>query len=290
MSSSPRLSLHDWSCLRTELVWIYDHAPHARSRHGIFDHREDNWSWFMRRGEVRVETSAGKRLVARAGQWMLPPAEMHRHDFSDDAELISVRHRCRWPAGDNIFDAPPAVVLDGVEYPALEKTARRLERFARGRFPAPSHHQHLQQAADFPEFLRFQRLFFEWIEAWFEARAAAGATPTRGEGDERVARCVRLLDEAPLAGGFPDAALPRTGGLGSVQIGRLFRRELKLTPLQYWERRRLETARLRLETTDRPVKEVAADLGFRSDSHFTVWFKRHTRLNPGAWREQIRDV
>lgn len=285
MKPSPRLSLHDWSCLRTELVWIYDHAPHERSRHGVFDHRHDNWSWFLRRGEVRVASRFGE-LVARAGQWLLPPAEQHRHDFSDDAELISVRHRCRWPSGDNLFAAPAGVVIDGAAYPALEKTAHRLERFVRGRFPVPTHHLHLRQEAEFPGFLRFQRLFLEWVEAWFEARTATGATPTRGEGDERVARCVRLLDEAPLERGFPAASLPATGGLSAVQLTRLFRDELKLTPRGYWERRRLEAARLQLETTDRPLKEIAARLGFRSDSHFTVWFRRHSRVNPGAWRER----
>lgn len=287
MSPSPRLSLHDWSCLRTELVWIYDHEPHPKSRRGTFDHRDGNWSWFIRRGEVRVETRTGE-FVARAGQWMLPPAEIHRHDFSDDAELISVRHRCRWPSGDNIFESPAAAVLDGAKFPALEKIARRLERFARGRFPAPSHHQHLAQAAEFPEFLRFQRLFLEWVEAWFEARVETGAIPTRQAGDERVARAVRLLDESALESGFPAGALTKAAGLSEVQLARLFRRELKITPLQRWERRRLETAKLHLETTDWPLKEVAARLGFRSDSHFAVWFKRHARTSPGAYREQPR--
>ncbi len=289
MSPSPRLSLHDWSCLRTELVWIYDHAPNPRSRHGLFDHRDGNWSWYIRRGEVRVVTKAGE-VVAKKGQWMLPPAEVHRHDFSDDAQLISVRHRCRWPSGDSLFAAPAAVVLDGAKFPMLEKTARRLERLVRGQFPAPSHQQHLLQTAEFPEFLRFQRLFFEWVEAWFEARVATGATPTRHAGDGRVARCVRLLDETPFDEGFPVVPLKKAGGLSAVQLTRLFRRELKLTPLQYWERRRLEAARLHLETTDWPLKEVAAWLGFRSDSHFTVWFKRHTRQSPGAYRERIPHV
>jgi AraC-like DNA-binding protein len=285
MNPSPRLSLHDWSCLRTELVWIYAHAPNPRSRCGMFDHRDGNWAWFICRGEVRVAAKSGE-LVARTGQWMLPPPTIHRHDFSDDAELISVRFRCRWPSGDNIFNTPEAAVLDGAKFPALEKTARRLERFTRGRFPGASHHQHLLQAADFPEFLRFQRLFFDWLEAWFEARVETGAILARSEGDERVARCVRLLDDAPLEAGFPSDALPKAGGLSAVQLTRLFRSELKLTPLQYWERRRLETARLHLETTDWPLKEVAAQLGFRSDSHFTVWFKRHMRVSPGVYREQ----
>lgn len=289
MNPSPRLSLHDWSCLRTELVWIYDHEPHPQSRRGMFDHRDGNWSWFIRRGDVRVQTKTGE-LTARAGQWMLPPAEIHRHDFSDDARLISVRHRCRWPSGDNIFGSPGAAVLDGAEFPALEKIARRLERFARGQFPAPSHHQHLSQAAEFPEFLRFHRLFLEWVEAWFDARVATGAVPARHAGDERVAHCVRLLDDTPLEKRFPATALPKAVGLSAVQLARLFRRELKITPMQYWERRRLETARLQLETTDRPLKDVAARLGFRSDSHFTVWFKRHVRMSPGAYRDRTHDA
>jgi len=280
----PRLPLHDWSCLRTELVWIYDHAPQTQSRRGVFDHRDGNWAWYLRKGEVSVATKSGL-VTARAGQWLLVPSEIHRHDFSDDAVLISVRFHCQWPSGENIVTAPPPAVIDGARYPALEKTARRLERFVRQHLPAPHHQQHARHPAEYALFLRFQRVFFEWLEAWYEARLATGAIPSRHAGDDRALRVARALDDAPLDQGFPKDAV-RAAGVSPVQLGRLFRRQFSLSPLQYWERRRLEYARLCLETSDLPLKELSLRLGFRSAPHFTVWFKRHTHASPGRYRDR----
>lgn len=278
----PRLSLHEWSCLRTELVWIYDHAPAPQARHGLFDHREGNWAWYLRKGEVRVTTRTGV-LTARAGQWLLPPAEIHRHDFSDDAVLISVRFFCQWPSGGNLLAPHGGLVLDGARYPGLVKTARALERLVGLQLPG-SHYDHARQASDYPQFLRFQRAFFEWLDAWFQASLAAGASPARHAGDERALRAARVLDGAAIDRKFPRGSVAKAAGVSTVQLARIFRKQFNLTPLQYWERRRLEFARLRLETGELPIKALAAGLGFRSDSHFTVWFKRHTGASPGRYR------
>lgn len=288
MNPAPRLPLHDWSCLRTELVWIYDHAPRAQSMHGVFDHREDNWAWYLRKGEVRVASKSGL-LVARAGQWLLVPSEVHRHDFSDDAVLVSVRFRCQWPSGENLFASPPGVVLDGADFPALLSTARRLHAFVRSHFPA-QHDHHPHQPSAYPLFLRFQRTFFDWLEAWFHARLATGAALAHQIGDRRVARAARVLDNAPFAQGFPASALQKSTALGALQLKRLFQRHLQLTPLQYWERRRHETARLLLETGDLPLKEISARLGFRGTPHFTVWFKRHKGVSPGRYRSRAGGI
>lgn len=278
----PRFSLHEWSCLRTELVWIYDHAPNPQARHGVFDHREGNWAWYLRKGQVRVTTGSGV-LTARAGQWLLPPPEIHRRDFSNDAELISVRFFCQWPSGENLLAPHPGLVLDGVRHPALAKTARALSRLV-GRQVPGSHYDHARQAADYPQFIRFQRAFLDWLDAWFQASLAAGARPSRHTGDERALRAARLLDSAPLDGVFPGKAAATAAGVGAVQLNRVFRKQFKLTPRQYWERRRLESVRLCLETGDLPIKALAARVGFRSDSHFTVWFKRQTGASPGRYR------
>ena len=279
-----RLSLHEWSCLRTELVWIYDRAPREQARHATFDHREGNWAWYLRRGQVTVTTRAGI-LTACAGQWLFPPAEVSRQDFSDDARLLSVKFVCQWPSGANLFASPQGLVVEGRKHPRLAQTARRLEQLVTKRFPV-SHHTYAQEPADWPLFLRFQRTFFEWLDAWFELRLATGSIPAREAGDERIQRATRLLDEAPLGKAFPRADLLAAAGVSAVQLNRVFGKQLKLTPLQYWERRRLEFARLCLETSDLPLKELASRLGFRSDSHFAVWFKRHARTSPGLFRSQ----
>src|SRR5690606_16790486 len=109
---------------------------------------------------------------------------------------------------------PAGAVLDDAGLPALRQAAQRLERFVRRHFPT-THYHHARQPAEYPRFLRFQRLFFEWLEVWYQARLATGAHPSRHAGDERVMRAARFLDEAPLADGFPSEALPKAAGVGT---------------------------------------------------------------------------
>jgi AraC-like DNA-binding protein len=71
-----------------------------------------------------------------------------------------------------------------------------------------------------------------------------------------------------------------------VQFKRLFKQQFDLTPLQYWERRRLESACLRLEADSLPIKAIATSLGFRGQSHFTVWFKRRAGVSPRHHRSR----
>jgi AraC-like DNA-binding protein len=284
MPPLPSLSLHDWSCLRVELVWIYDHAAREQSRRGIFDHREGNWAWYLRRGRVQVESKAGV-LTARTGDWMFVPAEIHHHEFSDDAILVSVRFRCQWPSGLGLFDSPPGAVVSGSLFPELEKKAGRLERFVRRHAPG-AHWLHQSRLSNFPLFLQIQRLFLEWLEVWFAARVATGAIPARQPGDDRVSKAAQLLDTAPMEAGYPGESLRTTASLSTIQLKRLFKRQLGLTPVQYWERRRLENARLLLESSELPLKALAARLGFTSASHFAAWFKRHIGASPGRYRLQ----
>lgn len=274
--------MHAWSCLRTELIWIYDHEPAPGSRQATFDHRGGNWAWYLRTGEVRVTGKGGSR-TARAGQWMLLSRDVHRQEFSDDASLISVCFLCQWPAGSDVFLPQDTVVLDGCEHPALAKTAVQLERLVRRHF-AGSHWLQTSQVAGYPLFLRFQRAFLGWLEAWFEARLANGARLSRHPGDARALRAVQFLDDADLAAPLPRAALASAIGLSDVQLNRLFRQQFQVTPVQYWDYRRLEFARRCLETSDTPLKELAARLGFRSASHFSVWFRRHAGMPPGRYR------
>lgn len=225
---TPRLSLHEWSCLRTELRWIYDRAPRDQARHATYDHRRGNWAWYLRKGTVTLTTKAGP-LTAKAGQWLFPPSESSRQDFSDDAHLLSVSFLCQWPSGENLFGDTAGAVVDGHRHPSLEKSAVSLERLVRRHFPVP-HHTYASQSADYPLFLRFQQTFCQWLDAWFQTRLILGATPARHGGDARTLRAVRALDEAPLKEGFPEVAVRLAAGVGMVHAQSAFPQSVQAHP------------------------------------------------------------
>lgn len=64
---------------------------------------------------------------------------------------------------------------------------------------------------------------------------------------------------------------------------RVFTREVGRTPSQYVLEMRVEAARRQLELTDRPMKEVAAAVGFNSVDLFRRSFRRVLGLTPGRY-------
>lgn len=77
-------------------------------------------------------------------------------------------------------------------------------------------------------------------------------------------------------------------GLSANHFGRAFRKSTGL-PLHRWLlERRIEKARLLLETTNKPLTEVALICGFTDQSHFTRAFSTTLGISPGRWRRRWR--
>ncbi len=67
-------------------------------------------------------------------------------------------------------------------------------------------------------------------------------------------------------------------------LARLFRANLKTTPMAYRRRRRLEEARAFLTSTDKSIGEIATLVGFTNQGAFTDAFKSAYRISPRALR------
>ncbi len=74
-------------------------------------------------------------------------------------------------------------------------------------------------------------------------------------------------------------------GLSPTQVNRLFCADFGATPKRYFERRRLQYAQAALATSQRAMKEISYSVGFRHQSEFTAWIKKHTGRSPSAFRE-----
>ena len=73
--------------------------------------------------------------------------------------------------------------------------------------------------------------------------------------------------------------------LSKAHFIRLFKQEVKTTPLQYINRRKMEMAQLTLVTSDTPVKDVAFALGFEDYSYFNRLFKKMVGTTPQEYRD-----
>lgn len=92
---------------------------------------------------------------------------------------------------------------------------------------------------------------------------------------EERARQGQVLDVRQLAG---------ASGMSEGGFRRLFRTKTGLSPMEFYQRRRVAFAGSRLTDTSASVTEVAHELGFADSAHFARVFRAHTGLSPRAYR------
>lgn len=82
------------------------------------------------------------------------------------------------------------------------------------------------------------------------------------------------------------AALAADASVHPVYLAAAFRRTFGCSIGTYVRRRRIEAARVLLASSGIPLARLAADLGFSSQSHFTLMFRRLVGTTPDRYRRQ----
>lgn len=84
----------------------------------------------------------------------------------------------------------------------------------------------------------------------------------------------------------PVAGMAAHGRLTGRAFLKRFKRATGLSPIEYVQVLRIEEAKHLLETTDLPLDEIAADVGYAEPSSFRRLFRRMVGLSPSAYRRQ----
>ena len=85
-------------------------------------------------------------------------------------------------------------------------------------------------------------------------------------------------------------ALAAVAHLSPSQFGRVFKQVFGETPHRYLQRRRVERAMTLLRQTDRPVTDIAWDVGFASLGTFSSTFSRVVGESPSRFRARHAPV
>jgi AraC family transcriptional regulator len=108
---------------------------------------------------------------------------------------------------------------------------------------------------------------------------------SRGQLGPATSRRVRKYIEQYLEGDLSIETLAKVSGLSPNYFAEGFRRTTGFTPHHYVSRRRVDRARqLLIEDTALPLIDVAHRCGFKSQSQFTIVFRRITGVTPGKFR------
>ena len=76
--------------------------------------------------------------------------------------------------------------------------------------------------------------------------------------------------------------------LSDRECNRTFRRVMDLTPFAYLGEMRIDQARELLRTTERPITEIAAAVGFSSSAYFAAVFRKSTGKTPTEYKDHFR--
>jgi len=286
-----RCSLHDWASLRSELLFIFDQPVPVGSLQASGTREGDISAWLVRRGRVRMEAD-GEMAEAHVGEWLICSGHEIRQEIAPGTRLLSLRILHGWPSGKSLFAGSPLQLLAAKRYPRLERLALVLMRVV-GRIRVndaaddPRESFLWQTRLDYSTYLRYERTLLAWMAELTHAMAAEGRrVQAPGDVDPRLAKGFHVVDSLPPSASFPEEALERASGLSIGRLNRLSAQVYGFTVYGYWERRRIERAKLALEQPAVRIKEVASDLGFVQLSHFSAWFKRGTGVSPRAFRER----
>lgn len=99
-------------------------------------------------------------------------------------------------------------------------------------------------------------------------------------------RLARALDyvEANLGEPVRLSDMAAAAGLTGMHFAAQFRAAMGVRPREYLLRRRIARAQQLLSASSLPLVDVALEVGFQTQAHFTTVFKRLSGSTPGKWR------
>jgi len=77
-------------------------------------------------------------------------------------------------------------------------------------------------------------------------------------------------------------------GLSYYHFSRAFKQSMGLSPNNYLAQQRIERAKKLLAETERPIVEIALQMGFCSQSHFTKAFRQWAGMTPKSFRRGMQ--
>ena len=134
------------------------------------------------------------------------------------------------------------------------------------------------RVGDFRQLSRFQSLVADMLLA---SRGAEDGASGRGW----LARACRHLEREGAGAGMPDLEeAARAAGMSYESFRKKFARRMGMAPAKYRQARRIERACELLMRPGRPHKEIAAQLGFCDEFHFSKAFRQRMGFSPHAFR------
>lgn len=277
-----RIRYRDWASLQSSLLWAYSGAVPESALEG--EYSDDSIScWLIREGEVDLKTGE-QEVTATQGDWVFVASPDRFQKFSPESEILSIHFNFFWPGALPVYDHSQNRILQAEKIPKLEKVAQGLVNLLNHSFPGAGAFLP-DEYCKCNEYLRLQALLPDFLQEYIHAQELMGIRPARlFQQSDKVLDCIAMIDRLPLDHRLNQKEISERLGLSRSRLDAIFSSEMGMTPRQYLEERRLNTAVELLKHTQKSIKLIAIEAGFRHESHFCSWFKRLTKSRPSDLR------
>ncbi len=275
--------MRDWTKLSTELIWAYEGVLKSSYVKLPRDIEPGTPIYFIEKGSLTLETESGELKIPE-GHWVIITQKLKRRDFSLGAKIISIRFHLVRPDGRSFFDEGFPQTFAHEANPELYERTRPLLEIIHASIPE-AYTDLWSQWSDLDSYLMIQEAFYAWLRCLIRICQSLDRALNPYEGlDDRMQMALAHLDELPLDAELTEASLARRVGLSVSQLNRLFNAQLGESPKQYWDGRRFNAAITQLSSSATPIKQLAQELGFRSQNYFARWFRKRAGLTPSEYR------
>ncbi len=116
-------------------------------------------------------------------------------------------------------------------------------------------------------------------------RAAFGKSAEQEEKGSPLVMAMNYIDEH-YREDIELEELCRVAGVTPQHLCRIFKKQLNMRPVEYISKKRIQSAKNLLLTTDKSIGEIAEEVGYRDISYFGVMFRRCENMTPGEYRRR----
>lgn len=165
-------------------------------------------------------------------------------------------------------------------YPELNLPYETAEDF----YSHPGYQEYVVRYARMDRFEKMQLQGFVWIVASFFMKHAHKRTEDM---DPRMARVVAFIKNHVEQ----DITLESLADIACItksHLGRLFRDNIGITPLQFILRTKIQAAQRLLITTNHSIGVIAEKVGFRDVSYFIRIFRQKVGFTPQDYRDNLK--
>ena len=265
------------------LVVVNDVRPH--------DHEFHELSFFTS-GQATHVTALGRTRLEVGHAVVIPPGGVHAFRAVRDAKVINVYFLPEWldPDLNLLWDEPGAVplfcseslvqlgnpearelLLTKDELTIVDRELAELSTELAGQRPS----QPFMKSCFLKMAIVLSRVWCRSDPRWRDKLVAPVVRQT-------LADIERAIDTGDP---FIVASAARSSGLSTDRLTVVFRKALGYSPMEFYQRRRVQRACQLLANPRLSITDIAMTLGYADTSHFSRTFKKQRRISPRAYRD-----